>query len=203
MALLWATTPASAEPPSAADDDADTAQALARVQRFSRPLGLYGRVSTALTFGRGLRFNNPYRLRTELGDSAESVSLTASYTDVAVAMVFGEPEGLQHGGVLHLTFALEGVPQQAISASYMLAYRGAEAFSVYGRLGPSLLIAPDSNIGGELAAGGAYMVTGALGITAEIVGNLYYGAGTYSAQYTVVPILSAQAGIIADFEVLP
>jgi hypothetical protein len=34
--------------------------------------------------GKGLRFNNPYRLRRVLGDDAESLSLTATYQDVHV-----------------------------------------------------------------------------------------------------------------------
>ncbi len=85
----------------------------------------------------------------------------------------------------------------------MLLYRGSYALLGYGRLGVSLLTAPDANLGGELGVGGALFVTGALGVTAELVGNLFYGAGSYEAQFTVVPIVSAQAGIIVDLEVLP
>ena len=36
----------------------------------------------ALAVGRGVRFNNPYRLEEPLGDTAESVSLAATYLDV-------------------------------------------------------------------------------------------------------------------------
>jgi hypothetical protein len=74
---------------------------------------------------------------------------------------------------------------------------------VYGRVGPSLLLSPDANLGGELGAGGAYFVTGGLGINLEMVGNLFYGAGTYEAKYTVIPVLSLQGGLILDYEVLP
>ena len=36
-------------------------------------------------FGDGLRFNNPYRLATPLGDNAESLSRTAPYVDIGLA----------------------------------------------------------------------------------------------------------------------
>jgi len=176
---------------------------LARFKRMARAPAGYGRVFMTVGFGRGFRFNNPFRLRTQLGDSAESVSLTAPYFDLGIGAAFGDPLGLQHGPNLHLAVATEGVSQQAIAGSYMLLYRGSSALLGYGRLGVSLLTAPDANLGGELGVGGALFVTGALGVTAELVGNLFYGAGSYEAQFTVVPIVSAQAGIIVDLEVLP
>lgn len=184
------------------DDEVDAGTA-ARFKRLDRPRGGYGRVAAGLTFGRGIRFNNPYRLTTVLGETAESLSATAPYVDTSIDLAFGDPEGLQHGGTIHLCFALEGVAQQAISGSYVLSYRGLESFGLWGRLGPSLLVTPDANVGGELAVGGAYYVTGVWGITAELVGNLFYGAGTWQIDPAVYPILSAQAGIVADFEVLP
>ncbi len=190
----------AAEPAPGAELDAKT---LAQFRRLDREPGDAAQVSAALFFGRGLRFNNPYRLRTQLGDTAESMSLTATYLDASVAMGFGPADGAHHGAAVHLSVALEGISQQAISASYVLGYRGAEPFGVYGRAGPSVLLSPDPNLGGELAAGAAYFFTGVLGLTAELVGNLYYGAGTYTATYTAYPILSAQLGIIADLEVLP
>jgi hypothetical protein len=44
------------------------------------PLPISGLLSLAV--GRGLRFNNPYRLEKPLGDTAESVSLAATYLDI-------------------------------------------------------------------------------------------------------------------------
>ena len=190
----------AAEP--VASDDAEAAT-LAQFHRLDYTPGGTAQLSAALFFGRGLRFNNPYRLRTELGSDAESMSLTATYLDASIAMGFGPADGLHHGAAVHLSFALEGVAQQAISASYVLGYRGAAPWWVYGRLGPSLLVAPDPNLGGELAAGAAYFFTGVLGVTGELVGNLFYGAGTYTGSYTAYPIVSGQLGIIADLEVLP
>lgn len=186
-----------------AEDEPLDPDTLARYQRLSRPTGAFGQVFGTLSFGRGIRLNNPYRLQSQLGDSAESLSLTAPYLDVGLGLAFGEAEGLLHGGMFHVCFALEGVAQQAMSASYLLGYRASSPLLVYGRLGPSILITPDSNVGGELAVGLAAMLTGVWGVTAEILGNLYYGAGTYEAEYTAVPIVSGQLGLIADFEVLP
>ncbi len=207
--LLLAVGPAwAAEEGSAAEQESDvdaplSANELAQYQRLSRPRSGYARFFMTVAFGRGLRFNNPFRLRTQLGDSAESVSLTAPYFDLGLGLAFGDPLGMQHGPSLHLAAATEGVSQQAIGASYMLLYRGSSPLLGYGRLGASLLTAPDANLGGELAVGGAFFFTGALGVSAELVGNLFYGAGSYEAQFTVVPIVSAQAGIIVDLEVLP
>ncbi|HEY0463880.1 MAG TPA: hypothetical protein VGC79_06710, partial [Polyangiaceae bacterium] len=72
----------------------------------------------ALSLGKGLRFNNPYRLATPLGDSAESLSLTAFYYDVALGFVRGPARGLSHGAVLHWSIAAQGIPQQVLSLSY-------------------------------------------------------------------------------------
>jgi hypothetical protein len=172
-------------------------------RRLSEPRGAYARLLLALSAGRGFRFNNPYRLRSQLGDGAESVSATAPYFDLAMAAAFGPPNGFQHGVAVHFAAALQGVGQQALSASYIVLYRADTPFLGYGRLGTALLTAPDVNVGGELAAGAAYFFTGAIGATAELVGNLFYGAGTYEEQYTVIPVLSLQAGLIFDYEVLP
>ncbi|MBI4701635.1 MAG: hypothetical protein HY744_10840 [Deltaproteobacteria bacterium] len=174
-----------------------------RYRRLTQPGGAYGRLFTTLAFGTGLRFNNPYRLRTQLGETAESLSLTAPYANWGVGMCFGPPDGLQHGGSVQISVALAGVAQQALSAAYLAVYRGPYPLLAYGRLGAALVAAPDANAGAELGGGVAYFVTGALGLTAELVGNLFYGAGTYETAYAVYPVLSAQLGVVADLEVLP
>lgn len=173
-------------------------------RRLSAERGGYARVLVTSGFGRGLRFNNPFRLATQLGDTEQSLSLTAPYHDVGLGLVFGDPDGLQHGGALRLSVALEGVPQQALGVSYLTVYRDPD-FPVmgFGRLGVSILAAPDPNAGGELALGAAAFFTGGVGLQAELVGNLFYGAGSLETQYTVIPVLSLQGGIIIDFEVLP
>jgi hypothetical protein len=124
-------------PPGAVSAQADELRAL------SQPIGLGKRIFGSLEFGRGFRFNNPYRLATELGQDARSVSLTAAYADVGVGATFGGYNGLQHGAAVHASFAMMGVPQAVITPTYLLAYRGPHPFLVYGRLGPSIILTPD------------------------------------------------------------
>lgn len=181
-----------------------TAEELRLYGRLAEEPGTYARILLTSAFGRGFRFNNPFRLETQLGETEQSLSLTAPYHDVGLGVLFGSPNGLQHGGALRFSIALEGVEQQALGIHYITAYRDPDVpLMGYGRLGLSLLTAPDVNVGGELAAGMAAFFTGAVGVHAELVGNLFYGAGSLEAQYTAIPILSLQGGIIADFEVLP
>ena len=147
------------------------------------------RILGSFEIGRGVRFNNPYRLATQLGEDARSVSLTATYADLGLGLAFGPPDGLQHGAAVH--------------ASYLVAYRGPRAFMVYGRLGPSFVLTPDPTIGGEVAGGFAWFLTGKIAIAGELVFDLYYGAGTYDVGIATYPILSGQLGLLIDHEILP
>jgi hypothetical protein len=157
----------------------------------------------ALSLGRGLRFNNPYRLATVLGSDAASLSLTASYIDASAAAVYGSADGLRHGAQFHVGGAIEGVRQPFLSVSYLLAGRPDDAWMLYARVGPSVLLGPDPNVGGELGASASWFVSQGLGLTSELVGNLYYGAATLDRQASIVPIVSLQLGVIADVELLP
>lgn len=190
---------AKPKPPKPTDKQREEAREKAVLKEPS------GYLHTMLTaaFGKGMRFNNPYRLSTELGDSAESLSLTAGYVDFALGMALGEPDGLQHGGMVHVGTSVEGVSQTFVSASYMALYRGPSPFMFYGRVGPSILVTPDANVGGEIAASATWLATGALGLTSELVFDLYYGAATLDATYSVMPVLSFQLGVVVDYEVLP
>jgi hypothetical protein len=181
---------------------ADTPAAAAPKPVDESPGG-YAQIFGALSFGKGLRFNNPYRLATELGSDAQSLSLTAAYVDFAAAMSFGAPRGFQHGGVIHAGTGLEGVGQAYLSASYELLYRRHAEWMFTARAGPVFVFAPDINTGGELATGFSYFVTGGLGLTSELAFDLFYGAATLDKTYTVTPTLSLQLGVIVDFEVLP
>ena len=192
---------ASAEDGSVSGPDDRTLDA--RFSALSEPTGTHARVLAGLAFGEGLRFNNPFRLSTQLGQSPESLSLTAPYADLGLAVAFGPPDGVEHGVALRLSLSMRGVAQQVLSASYLLLHRGAGAFMPYGRAGLAVVTAPDPNVGGELAGGAAYFFTGALGISAELVTSLFYGAGTYDVRYAVYPVVSAQVGLVAAFEVLP
>src|SRR5262245_35999271 len=70
-------------------------QGLDREEPFATKSG-YTQVFATFMGGTGLRFNNPYRLSTPLGDDAESVSRTAAYVDIGLAMTLGSPLGFQH-----------------------------------------------------------------------------------------------------------
>jgi len=185
---------------SAATAEADTR---ALYEELSAPPGTAARGLVGLSVGGGLRFNNPYRLATQLGATAESVSATAPYLMLDAGFVFGRADGLQQGGFLGLSFALAGVSQAVFVPGYMLVYRGPSRWLVYGRAGPALVLAPDSNVGVEVAGGGAYFLTGGLGLALDVAGNLFYGASTWEKKYPVYPVLSASLGFIVDMELLP
>lgn len=157
----------------------------------------------ALAIGRGLRLNNPYRLQTELGATGQSLSLTASYADVSAAGLLGNPDGLQQGLALHWSAALSGIAQDVLTPSYIALVRLPPRWLLYGRAGTPLVLFPDPSVGLELGAGGAWLASAGLGVTAEFVGSLFYGAATEQEPVTVIPILSLQVGVIVDYEVLP
>lgn len=165
--------------------------------------GTYFRLFATAMVGEGMRFNNPYRLSKQLGKTGESLSLTAPYSDLGAGITFGPPDGLQHGFFFSWSEALSGVPQSVITPSYVAVYRGPHPFMVWGRAGVPVILSPDPNAGVELAASFAYFVTARLGVAASLVGSGYYGAGTWEVQAAFYPVLSAQLGLIVDYEVLP
>jgi hypothetical protein len=193
-ALALASGPALAEPTSTRREETEL---------LAPANGAYFHLLGALALGRGLRFNNPYRLATPLGSTPESLSLTSTYADLGVSATLGDPEGLQHGASAHMSVALAGVPQEVFTPSYMALYRLPPEFEVWGRAGLPLVLEPDLNVGFELAAGGAWLFTAGLGATAELVGDLFYGAATQDQSLTTIPILSLQIGVLVDYEVLP
>jgi hypothetical protein len=158
----------------------------------------------ATTFvGDGLRFNNPFRLATPLGSSAESVSRTAAYTDLGVAATFGNPLGLlEHGLALRGTLAVEGVGQFVLTPAY-LGWKRWRAWAAYGRFGVPIALTPEPTWGFELGAGAVWFARAGLGIAGELVGDLFYGAGTREVAHPSYPILSAQLGFVAAWEILP
>lgn len=157
----------------------------------------------ALSLGRGLRLNNPYRLETQLGEDAESLSLTANYLDVALGVSFGDPHGLRHGGVGHLSVALDGIPQEVVSLSYLALAPVGRDWVILGRAGLPVVLEPDLGMGLEVALGGAWLMTGGTGITAELVSSLFFGAATWESDPTLLPIISFQLGAYAEYEVFP
>jgi hypothetical protein len=162
----------------------------------------YAQLFATAFLGDGLRFNNPYRLATPLGSSAESVSRTAAYTEIGIAATLGAPAGLQHGAALRMSFALEGVRQAVLVPSYLL-WRRWTHFAAYGRAGLPIVLSPDATWGLEAAAGGVWFPRAGLGVAAELVGDVFYGAGTREVATPAYPIVSGQLGVIVAYEVLP
>jgi hypothetical protein len=152
--------------------------------------------------GDGLRFNNPYRLSTPLGGDAESVSRTAPYIDIGLAATFGNPLGLQHGGTLRTSAAVSGVGQLVMTPSY-LAWRRWSSIALSGRAGIPLVVTPDVTWGLEAAFGATWFFLGGFGVAAEVVGDVFYGAGTREKSTVTYPVLSGQLGFVAAYEVLP
>ena len=165
--------------------------------------GGYLAVFSTLMFGDGLRFNNPYRLSHQLGEAGESLSLTAPYFDLAVAVATGPPTGLVHGGRLSWSVAVSGVPQGVLTPAYLAALRPSGHWLLYAWLGLPFVSAPDPNVGGELALGGTYFVRAGIGATAALVADAFYGAGTRETRAAFYPVLSAQLGVSINYEVLP
>lgn len=163
----------------------------------------YAHLIGTLAVGRGLRLNNPYRLETQLGDDAESLSLTAPYTDVALAALFGDAHGFQQGAILSASFAMVGVPQQVLAPGYATSYRLGPRGQLRGHAALPIVLQPDTNVGLDVALGGAFFVLSGLGIAASGIMSWYEGAATDQRAATLIPVLSLQLGITVDYEVLP
>jgi hypothetical protein len=65
------------------------------------------------------------------------------------------------------------------------------------------LFASGTTVGAGGTAGSAVFVTAGTAVTAELIGNLFYGAATKETGYPVYPVLSLQLGLLLDQEVLP
>jgi hypothetical protein len=156
-----------------------------------------------LSIGESLRFNNPFRLSHQLGDTGESLSRTPLYSSLGFGMAFGNPNGLQHGAYLAWDQALSGLPQHVLTPSYLMVLDGMRPWLAFGRAGLPFVVNPNPNLGGELALGGAYLFTAGLGIQAQLIGNVFYGAATWETKITTIPMLSMQIGLIVDLEALP
>jgi hypothetical protein len=162
------------------------------------PLGTYFRTFAELSLGRGLHLNNPYRL-----GSNEAIGLTATYVDFGVGVAFGPPDGLAHGGRVSLLVATDGINQQVVDFSYVALLPLGEHALLRGRAGLPVVLNPDATVGLEMGVGGAWLFTGGIGATAELVGSLFYGAATPERATTTIPVLALQVGAWFDFEVLP
>jgi hypothetical protein len=156
----------------------------------------------ALSVGRGLRFNNPYRLARPLGDTAESLSLAATYLDLGLALLIGERD-FRHGPSLGGGVALEGIGQFVLTPSYLLQFGIGDALGLRGRLGVPIVMAPDTTLGLEAGFGSSLAFAYGLGALLELVGSVYFGAATDETSITTIPMLSLQVGVFFEHQVSP
>jgi hypothetical protein len=156
-----------------------------------------------LYLGRGLRFNNPYRLRRVLGDDARSLSLGATYLDLHLGRTFSSPNGFEHGVAVHFSIATDGIRQEVATPSYLLVRRLSPRVLGYARAGFPIVLEPDAALGLEAGVGGAYFLSANLGIGAELDFSLFYGAATIERAVTAIPVASLALGVFFDWEHLP
>lgn len=156
----------------------------------------------SLAVGRGLRFNNPYRLERPLGDTAESVSLAATYLDLGAALLFGE-RGFRHGASLGGDVALQGIGQFVLTPSYLAQFGLTETLGVAGRVGVPVVVTPDTSFGLEAAVGSSVGLAYGLGAQLELVGSVFFGAATDETSVTTIPMLSLQLGVFFEHRMSP
>ncbi len=167
------------------------------------PRSSYVHFMIGAAIGDSIRFNNPYRLANQLGESAESLSRTPVYTTLSGLVTAGDPDGWQHGGALQWSRSLSGLPQHVVVPSYAVMQAAWRPWLAFGRVGAPVVLNPDPNLGIEVGLGAVYLLTAGLGLYAEWVGDLFYGAATWDRARTPIPLLSFQAGFAVDFERLP
>jgi hypothetical protein len=185
---------------SAAARAGHEAAELTGVEQGAATVPLSGMLS--LSVGRGLRFNNPYRLARPLGDSAESVSLAATYLDLGLALLFGRRD-FRHGASLGGSAALQGIGQFVLTPSYLAQLGLSDSAALRGRVGVPIVIAPDSTLGLEAAVGSTLDMAYGFGALLELVGNVYFGAATDQTSITTIPMLSLQVGLYFEQRMSP
>ncbi|HEX2878030.1 MAG TPA: hypothetical protein VHO25_00700 [Polyangiaceae bacterium] len=199
VALALLTLGAGGEPAAAQPAEPARGAPQTEIEQRGPYVHLYG----AWSLGRGLRFNNPYRLQTELGDDSQSLSLTAPYLDLAVGALLGSPTTLQHGLAVNASFAIAGIRQEVVTPAYVALLPLSSRWQLRGRLGLPIVLEPDASVGVELGVGAVFLVSAGLGFTAEAIGSLFPGAATLEETSTLIPIASLQLGVLVDYEVLP
>ena len=199
--VCLAASGAAAENTQVATDPVPEGPRRVELERQRDVAATYVHAFGALALGRGLRFNNPYRLEKVLGETPESLSLSALYLDASLGVAQGDPNGWQHGASAHLSVALTGIRQEVLTPSYRLLFRSESRWLWTGRFGIPIVLEPDVTSGVELGLGSVYRVLAGLGVYAELIGSLYFGAATLDKDRTTVPIVSGQLGVWVDYEV--
>lgn len=149
--------------------------------------------------GRGVRFNNPYRLSRPLGSSPASVSLTAPYLESMGRVSWPGSIAHRHGVQLGLGFALNGITQWVVVPSYWLSFADSGNWQITARAGVPLILAPDFNLGGELAGGIRRELWPGFFLDVELLASLFIGAAVPDSSFTLYPLLSLQAGVSYRF----
>jgi hypothetical protein len=203
---LWSFRAVAAEPDApagAARASADAEPRRPLAAKTPRGADGYQHWLGGVSLGKGLRFNNPYRLRRVLGDDAESLSLTATYLDVYVGRTFSPPGGFEHGVMAQLSMATDGVRQEVFTPSYLLVRRLSPRVLAQGRAGVPIVLSPDVTYGLQAGLGAVYFFTASLGVGAQLDFSAFYGAATIERAVTVTPITSLALGVHFDWERLP
>jgi hypothetical protein len=65
------------------------------------------------------------------------------------------------------------------------------------------VLTPDVTYGVEGGAGGIWFARAGLGAVAELVGDVFYGAGTREVATPAYPVLSLQVGLWLSLEAMP
>lgn len=195
----------AAEPPAPAADAARDGLPVADEQPDEGSCQSLCYVHTFVDVGAGkaLRFNNPFRLQTQLGDSPESLSATATTLDLKLGAVVGDPFSWHHGLSVSIAIAVEGVPQQVITPAYQFAVPLGTYVWWRGHLGPAIVTQPSGNVGLEAGTQLLGMIRAGIAPYLGLVYAQYWGAATDRTQATVIPLLGAQLGVSVMYEVLP
>jgi len=130
------------------------------------------------------------------------------YGDILLGYAFAGPLRLRHGlglGV-SLNLSAEGgyvepvgaASQLLVMPSYLLFYDASLDVVALGHVGLPFLLTGDFSAGVELAAGLAYKLTAGLGLYGELGADLFVGA-----ESQVHPTVSAELGLLIDYEMLP
>lgn len=211
IACAWVVEDAEAQvpPPAEAVPGVYAAEAGARRHESSGSTSAQPRAASvplsgllSLSVGRGLRFNNPYRLARPLGESAESVSLAATYLDLGLALLFGGSD-FRHGASVGGTVALQGIGQLVLTPSYLAQFGLTDSAALRGRVGVPIVVAPDTTLGLEAAAGSSLDLAYGFGALLELVGSVYFGAATDQTSITTIPMLSLQVGLYFEHWMSP
>jgi hypothetical protein len=66
-----------------------------------------------------------------------------------------------------------------------------------------VVVTPALTWGLEAGLGATWFFLGGFGVAAEVVGDVFYGAGTRDKAVVTYPVLSGQLGFVIAYEVFP